>query len=246
MGVVTLSQAAATIDAHSLSAPCAKPAPALRRGTSWEERAIGADEAAIETGAPLHDQAPAGVSLLTVGEFAAKSLALLYSNPEGSYAPDVPRVRLDAAMAVSCASLFPLGLVYYSLGQAYLFHMISVLTVTSVLADAVFHNSRFFDLLDRYWATTCVCAIVHYAFSFLGGLPASPSPLWLLAAVPVQLALLLAPLSCLKKSRSFAIGSEEWRKAHARWHYVAAVCCSLTAVVSSHLSGGSVAFPPPF
>jgi len=199
MGVTCLAQAAASLDSQPLPAPTGKPAPALRRGISWEEKTFGvADAAVIETGGfPL--EPPANHTFLTLREFASKSMAFLVSNPEGSYAPDVPKVRLDAAMAVSCASLFPLGVVYYYVGQVYLFHMITVLTATSVLADAVFHNSHFFDLLDRYWATACVCAIVYYAFSFLGGLSASASPIVLLGAVPVQVALLLAPLSCLKK-----------------------------------------------
>mmetsp|Transcript_13676 Transcript_13676/g.27014 ORF Transcript_13676/g.27014 Transcript_13676/m.27014 type:complete len:180 (+) Transcript_13676:376-915(+) len=165
---------------------------------------------------------------------------MLISNPDGSYAPDVPKVRLDCAMAVSCASLFPLAVVYLAVGQVYLFQMVSALTVTSVLADAVFHNNPFFDLLDRYWASACVLCIVSYAFSWLGGAfslsePNYP-PLWMmLTAVPLQLGLLLAPLSFLQKSRSFPIGSEEWRRAHAEWHYCAAVCCSITAFVSRYL-----------
>jgi len=208
---------------------------------------MGGGDASVMTAEEggLLEGAATRATFLTFREFASKSLAMLVSNPEGSYAPDVPKVRLDAAMAVSCASLFPLGLVYYMLGQVYLFRMISVLTVTSVLADAVFHNSRFFDLLDRYWATACVIAIVANAFSFLADVPTSTSPFWLIAAVPVQLALLLTPLSCLKKSRSFAIGSEEWRKAHAQWHYAAAVCCSLTALLSFSLAGHNVALPSP-
>ena len=173
--------------------------------------------------------------VLSWREFAGLSAKMLLSNPGGTHADGVPHLKLDLTMAMSCMALFPMALVYLHIGQESIFKMLSFLTVTSCLSDAVFHNNTFFDLLDRYTATLSVIAITGYAFCWMW--LQSPSYTWAIAA-PVQLGLLLTPLTYLQASRSCLIGSASWQSAHCKWHYAAAACCSLTALISRYVVMG--------
>jgi hypothetical protein len=89
---------------------------------------------------------------------------------------------------------------------------------------------------DRYVATASAGAIAWYSFQWM---QEGPSLFWLVA-VPVQAVQLLAPLHFLAKSRSLQIGSEEWRHAHACWHW-AAVTCATSASLLSHFCWSSAA-----
>jgi len=161
-----------------------------------------------------------------------KSVQMLYVNPEGSHVEGIePHVKLDLMVGISCLSFAFLALFYGMMGKYAICAVVSTVTVTSVLSDAVFHGCTLLDIIDRYVATATALVVGLDCFRWMWEKPPHLS-MWVVA-FPTQLFLCLVPLWFLAKSRSCLIGSEEWRYAHSLWHIMAGVCC-VTASALSH------------
>mmetsp|Transcript_23263 Transcript_23263/g.75653 ORF Transcript_23263/g.75653 Transcript_23263/m.75653 type:complete len:219 (-) Transcript_23263:61-717(-) len=166
-----------------------------------------------------------------------KSMQMLYVNPEGSHIEGVePHVKLDLMVGISCLSFALLAVFYGMMGRYAICAVVSVVTVTSVLSDAVFHGCTTLDLIDRYVATATALVVGYDCFRWMWEKPVELS-VWVVA-LPTQVFLCIVPLCFLAKSRSCLIGSEEWRYAHSLWHIMAGVCC-VTASALSHFCWNS-------
>jgi len=206
-----------------------KSGPTLRRGTSDIALSNLGIKSADEQDAESFLQNNHSNKPLVYKDIIRKSLKMLSGNPEGSHVDDVQvHVKLDMPVGISCLAFGLLAAMYAALQEPFISAIMSLVTVTSTLSDAVVHGCEPLDILDRYVATLSAAAIAFYSFRWLQG---EPSLMWCIA-IPVQSIQLVTPLYFLAKSRALQIGSDEWRRAHALWHWAAVACAASASLFS--------------
>lgn len=143
---------------------------------------------------------------------------------------ETTRFQPDVMVGCSCLLFALPSLVYAREGYTWGAMAFLAVTVSSVLADALFCRHQFFDVLDRIVATACFITAVL----FNGSHPSNIE--WFPYGLAVQALLMLLPLYCLHHARKHEVRSSAWRWIQSLWH----VCGVAVIVITTDLQLSAV------
>jgi hypothetical protein len=136
----------------------------------------------------------------------------------------------DLLVGCSCLLFLLPAQVYARIGFTWGMAVFLAVTVTSVLADAVFCNHIFFDILDRIVATICFVTAVFFNAVH------APNLEWFPSALAFQTLLMLPPLCCLHQARKYPVRSAAWRCIQSLWHILSVVVITGTTDMQFSIS----------
>ncbi|GBG31041.1 Hypothetical Protein FCC1311_072622 [Hondaea fermentalgiana] len=145
-----------------------------------------------------------------------------------------PRILLDFKVGTSCLLFLIVAAVLWRYGAWFGAYTFVIVTLFSVLSDAVYYRHYYLDVTDRLTATLGVFYLTWFSTRWV--IASDPTHIVSWFKLLLQVGSAMTPFKFLNQCRQFPVRSEHWRKNHVWWH----VSGTLAMILSIYVSQGGI------